>query len=186
MNIFATSSNPRDSARWLDDVRKRSQLRESVQLLSTAVRLLDPDREYPVYRVTHENHPCSVWVRRSAANFCWLLEHAEFLHDMIGQHKSGDYLPTLRDWVESRRRRFPDHRLTRTGLTPFANCAARTDRGFDFRDMRNTQAAYRAYLLARWRADHPTPVWTMGEFPPWLEYPEAYKYEQATREKLNA
>lgn len=44
---------------------------EYAQLLSTAHRLNNNNNEI-LYKVTHINHPCSVWVRSSQKNYIWL------------------------------------------------------------------------------------------------------------------
>ena len=45
---------------------------ESAQLLSTAHRLTDND-DHRLCAATHQNHPCSVWVREGKGNYAWLL-----------------------------------------------------------------------------------------------------------------
>lgn len=40
-------------------------------MLSTAVRLSGIDAGY---KITHRNHPCSIWVRQSVENFLYLVE----------------------------------------------------------------------------------------------------------------
>lgn len=63
---------------------------EYAQLLSTAHRVLDGKlvnkkyifndvRENLYYKATHVNHPSSLWVRRSAANYIWLYNLFETL-----------------------------------------------------------------------------------------------------------
>jgi len=71
MNIFALDNDPRTAALGLCDQHVNKMLVESCQLLSNAL----PESRAP-YKRTHYNHPCSKWVRASANNYCWLLEHA--------------------------------------------------------------------------------------------------------------
>lgn len=47
---------------------------ESAQLLCTTVAMCN-DVQTP-YKVTHKNHPCSIWAKASLSNFNWLCEHA--------------------------------------------------------------------------------------------------------------
>lgn len=66
---------------------------ESVQMLSTVVRLHDEHAPDSLYRQTHGNHPCTLWARRSADNWKWLLEHtaatfAEYTSRYGKVHKS--------------------------------------------------------------------------------------------------
>ena len=51
---------------------------ESVQLLCTAHRV-DKTAKPWMYKATHRNHPCALWVRESKANYMWLLKLAEEL-----------------------------------------------------------------------------------------------------------
>ncbi len=75
MNIFALSECPEQSALWLDDIRKNKMILESAQMLSTAIRRLDPDTTLPVYKLAYINHPCSKWARATRGNFMWLIKH---------------------------------------------------------------------------------------------------------------
>ena len=80
MNIFALDKCPMQSALWLDDIRKNKMILESAQMLSTAVRWLDPDTTLPVYKLAYMNHPCTKWARKSRANFSWLLSNICLLY----------------------------------------------------------------------------------------------------------
>ena len=81
MNIFAFDRCPMQSASWLDDIRKNKMILESAQMLSTAVRMLDPDTNLSVYKLAYINHPCSKWARASRDNFKWLLSHMSWLYN---------------------------------------------------------------------------------------------------------
>ena len=46
---------------------------EYAQLLSTAHRTLDSvPNDSPLYKATHVNHPCAVWVRKGDLHYAWL------------------------------------------------------------------------------------------------------------------
>lgn len=96
MNVFYLDRDPARAAALhcasprLDHLNK--MLVEYAQLLSTAHRVLDgvpvpmrsrsgarltrhafaDGREAVLYRDTHRNHPCAVWVRQRAAHYEWL------------------------------------------------------------------------------------------------------------------
>jgi len=74
MNIFVLDEDPRRAAEAQCDQHVVKMTLETAQLLCSA---------FPVgaapYRRTHFNHPCSVWTRRTAANFLWLVEHGLWL-----------------------------------------------------------------------------------------------------------
>lgn len=91
MNIFYLNENPVISARAMTNKHIIKMVIESVQLLSTAHRVLDgvpekngrwtsyklrdPIREETLYKSTHFNHPCAIWVRESQDNYYWLYQH---------------------------------------------------------------------------------------------------------------
>jgi len=78
MNIFFLDSCPVNSAQYLCDKHVVKMVLESAQLLSTAWRLLNKDfiTDSIFYKITHKNHPCSVWVRNNSANYNWVCKHA--------------------------------------------------------------------------------------------------------------
>jgi len=94
MNIFYLDHDVQKCAEMHNDKHVVKMILEYAQLLSTAHRYLDgtesvglsktgrkqtryvlPDgRESNLYFATHINHPSSVWVRQSQANYVWLYE----------------------------------------------------------------------------------------------------------------
>jgi len=92
MNIFVTNECPVESAKFLDDKRVIKMILESAQMLSTAVQL-HGGPQGGLYRVTHINHPCTVWVSATQGNYLWLYYHyqalmAEYFHRFGKRHKS--------------------------------------------------------------------------------------------------
>lgn len=81
MNIFVLDEDPIVAARYQCDKHVVKMMLETAQLLSTAQRELDPDSPLieHVYKPTHKNHPCAVWVRESSANYGWTIEHLQGL-----------------------------------------------------------------------------------------------------------
>jgi hypothetical protein len=161
MNIFAFDKCPMQSALWLDDVRKNKMILESAQMLSTAVRWLDPDTTLPVYKLAYINHPCSKWARKSRANFQWLLHHMSWLFNQkSGEHKSARLIPEFQKYADNGD--FPDEYLT-----PFANCARNLERGVDYSDVDDVHQAYRMYMNDRWKERNITLTWRWGKEPDW-------------------
>jgi hypothetical protein len=101
MNIFFTDTCPRQAARNLCDKHISKMIVESAQMLSTAWWVLDsgcPGKQ--LYKPTHENHPCSKWVRESDGNYLWLGEHAlemcnEYTLRYMRRHKSQTLIECL-------------------------------------------------------------------------------------------
>lgn len=153
MNIFVTSYCPVESAQYLDDKRVIKMTTESAQMLSTAVRSYGVDQP-DLYKMTHVNHPCSVWARISRANYRWLLSHFKALCNEYTKrygktHKSERLYPVL-----SRCSVYIDDGL----LTEFANCAANKTLQLSFKHLEVTEA-YREYLKVRWQHDKRPPTW---------------------------
>lgn len=118
MNIFILHSDPVVAAQMLCDKHCNKMLLESIQMLSTAHRVLDgqlyyekgkrkikrwrlnDNRESILYKATHVNHPANVWIRTSSANYIWLLNHTialckEFEYRREKTHKSSELIPFL-------------------------------------------------------------------------------------------
>ena len=75
MNIFFLHYNPTICAKYHVDRHVVKMILETCQLLCTAIQLTkeinDPE---PPYKKTHENHPSSIWSRKSKKNWSWLKE----------------------------------------------------------------------------------------------------------------
>lgn len=84
VNIFILDEDYRRSAILHPDKCLPKMILESAQLASNAIRMLSSNEyadKYGFYRGTHINHPCSVWVRASKANFIELVQRTDALHD---------------------------------------------------------------------------------------------------------
>lgn len=73
MNIFYLEEHPFDAAKVLTDSHILKMGIESAQLLCNVYWANGVDAPY---KKTHFNHPSSIWVRQSFANFTWLKSHA--------------------------------------------------------------------------------------------------------------
>jgi hypothetical protein len=78
MNIFYLDYDPKLAALFALDKHCIKMILESVQLLYTCYHLTDPEKleecPYIPYKITHKNHPCSVWLRKSLYHYFWLME----------------------------------------------------------------------------------------------------------------
>lgn len=102
MNIFFLDYNPLKAAQFLHDNHVNKMLLESAQMLSTAMAESEEYRDswhkfsgflpedVKLYKPTHANHPCSVWLRKSWHNMAWLSHHAMALADefQFRRHKA--------------------------------------------------------------------------------------------------
>ena len=82
MNIFYLNRKPDIAAQMMCDKHVVKMILESAQMLSTAHRVLDGD-EYAdrvgLYKMTHKNHPSSIWARSTDGNYDWLWVHMDAL-----------------------------------------------------------------------------------------------------------
>lgn len=78
MNIFYTAARPDICAREHCDKHVCKMIIEYAQLLSTAHHVIDGEaaQSLGIYRVTHRNHPSSLWVRQS-------VEHYGYVRDLL-------------------------------------------------------------------------------------------------------
>lgn len=72
MNIFYLSECPVESAQSQCDKHVVKMSLETAQLLCTARHELGESADTIPYKKTHVNHPCSIWARKSFANYKWL------------------------------------------------------------------------------------------------------------------
>ena len=100
MNIFFLSWNPRICALYHADKHVIKMILESCQLLCSAHHTTNSDYK-PPYKLTHKNHPCSIWTRTSLANYNWLIEMSlelckEYTFRYKKIHKCQSYIDNLK------------------------------------------------------------------------------------------
>ena len=83
MNIFVLDRDPRVAASYHCDKHVIKMILETAQMLSTAHHVLEPRGPIAphVYRATHHNHPCNIWVRENQKNYFWAVQLLESLFD---------------------------------------------------------------------------------------------------------
>lgn len=136
MNIFILDNCPKKAAIMHIDKHLIKMILETAQLLSTCHRVLDgvktvglskkgrkstkytlPDsREEILYKSTHVNHPCSVWLRQSNENYNWLfslyeslLQEYQYRYGRV--HKCSNLYYSLK---------YPPNKITYRYMTDFA------------------------------------------------------------------
>jgi hypothetical protein len=162
LNIFVLDKNITLCAQYHNDKHCVKMLLEYVQMLSMTCRLNNIDAGYAIIK-QHINHPCSVWTRKSKANWLWLFRltaalHKEyqFRYQRATNHKSFDMLLTL-----------PVPNLPEIGLTKFA-LAMPKECVVSANGRTMTVASYRNYYitnkqhLATWK-NRPTPNWFLPD-----------------------
>ncbi len=138
MNIFVLDKDPFECVKQYPDQHVVKMITESVQMLSTNLRLHGVEAGY---RKTHANHPCTKWARESLSNYKWLRSLVEAMHaewqyryDHTKNHKAYDIFLEL-----------PMLDIPDKGLTPFEQCMPEEYRGKDPID-----AYRRFYINDKW------------------------------------
>ena len=160
MNIFVTNISPTVSAIEHCDIHLRKMIVEVLQMLSTAHVMLDGVQV--VYKKTHYNHPCNVWIRESVENYAWAVEHfkalcQEYYHRTRKVHASYQYTTIISK---------PPKNISRACGTPFAQAMPVNHKNI------HATVAYQSYLnekFKEWKSrSKPLPVtWTNRKRPSW-------------------
>ena len=159
MNIFVLDTNPKLCAQMHCDKHVVKMILEHAQMMCTTHHLHPSGygRAYNIpYKVTHKNHPCTVWLRESITNYQWLYSMTYWLneeykirfnHDV--NHKSWDVIQSLPICPS----------IPYIGRTEFAQ--AMPD---DYKD-KNAVKAYRKYYNMDKIKLH---KWTNSNTPEWI------------------
>lgn len=76
MNIFILDENPVIAASYYCDQHKSKMILETAQMLCAVVHNIAPrlHEEEKLYKVSHANHPCTLWLKQSYENVVWVLD----------------------------------------------------------------------------------------------------------------
>lgn len=132
MNIFILDYDIKKCAQYHVDKHVVKMCIEYAQLLSSVHHHYGKPAGY---RLTHKNHPCSVWARASLSNYKFLKELAlelgdEYTHRYGRKHKSIEVVKQL-----------PRIKFDDFGLTPFAKAIATPE----IKAIEDAVQAYRTY-----------------------------------------
>jgi hypothetical protein len=156
MNIFALHDDPLMAASYMCDKHVVKMILESAQMLSTVHHVTEsPMNKEKLYKKCFVNHPCTLWVTYSKANYIWLSEHALALSHIYARrynkcHKSFPLLHAMNVQIPE---------LPNRGLTEFAQAMPE-----QYKTMGDPVLAYRKYYVnekskfAKWTCN-PEPVW---------------------------
>ncbi len=124
MNIFFLDENPTLSAQYHVDKHVVKMILETAQLLCSVHHVTDQEptkyRTSTVqvpYKLSHKNHPCSVWARQSLSNYLYLCELGlelgkEYTHRYGKRHKSIDVI----EWCIVNKPNIPDIDFTQPAM----------------------------------------------------------------------
>lgn len=181
MNIFVTDKDPVVAAQNQCDKLLIKMILEQAQLLCTAHRML-AGQEYSdvisghrktawilhdivadsvLYRATHHNHPCSMWIRASDDNYKWGYQHFvamcdEYTHRYNKVHKSDTRLrQILAD--------FPNA-ITLGPLVKFVKCMGASPESLAIEDPIEAYRHFYQTKQTRFKM-----IWTNREKPEWFK-----------------
>ena len=154
MNIFVLDANPKKCAEYHVDKHSTKMCVEYAQLLCGSHHVTESQYEIP-YKLSHKNHPCSIWVRECIENYIWLCDLGlelceEYTYRYGKRHKSQDII----EWCLLNTPNIP----TIGDITPFALAMP------DECKVGTAIDSYRAYYmlekrnLASWK-NRQTPEW---------------------------
>ena len=157
MNVFVLDNDPVVAARFQCDKHVVKMVLESAQLLCSAHHMLMSDIPDRFYRLTHKNHPCSIWARSHPDNYNWLASHAtgllsEYTHRYGKTHKSTGII----EWCKGNPPLF-----TSAKQLPFAQAMPDQYKDDD------PVVAYRNYYIED-KFTSIKMVWTKREMPNWM------------------
>lgn len=84
MNIFALDNDPVKCARAHHDKHVVKMILETAQMMATVLRReIDAKEadEMGIYKSTHANHPCTLWLLESSKNYAWAYDLIIALND---------------------------------------------------------------------------------------------------------
>ena len=113
MNIFFLDENPTLSAQYHVDKHVVKMILETAQLLCGVHHVTAHDTAHVPYKLSHKNHPCSIWCRESLSNYLYLCElglelSKEYTYRYGKRHKSQDVI----EWCLINKPNIPDIEFT--------------------------------------------------------------------------
>ena len=160
MNIFIYDEDIKKNAQYHPDRHVVKMQLEIAQMLSTVYSELTGDYNN-LYKPTHKNHPCTLWIKESYANFKYAIDLFYALHDEWNYrynhnkiHKSYEVVSIVEN--------IPSKLFKKQELTPFAQAMPTIYKS------ENSVKAYRSYFngeklhLASWK-NREVPYWIEQE-----------------------
>lgn len=178
MNLFILDTDIDKCAHFHVDKHAVKMVTETAQMLSTAHRVLDGSmsviksptnrnqkvwsvhdsvRETSLYKSTHINHPCSVWIRQSSENYNWVYSMLAALSQEYTR-RYGKVHKIFRTELHTILSSKPDN-IRAGSLTPFALAMP------DQYKVSDPVESYRNYYREAKKHIH---SWKHGKIPEWI------------------
>jgi hypothetical protein len=160
MNIFFLDYDVKKCAQYHVDKHVVKMILETAQLLCgvhhVTAHVTAHDTAHVPYKLSHKNHPCSIWTRKSLSNYLYLCELGlelceEYTYRYGKRHKSQDVI----EWCLINKPNIPD-----IGFTEPAMAMP------DEYKVKSVIESYRNYYMG---AKSGFAVWKNRETPYWFE-----------------
>jgi hypothetical protein len=117
MNIFILDYDVKKCAQYHVDKHVVKMILEVSQLLCGVHHISGGDSENIPYKLTHKNHPCSIWTRTSLSNYLYLCELGlelckEYTYRYGKRHKSQEVI----EWCLIYKPNVPDVEFTEPAM----------------------------------------------------------------------
>lgn len=96
INIFYLSKDQKKIAKLMTNKHIVKMVLETAQLLSSAHQVMSPEPIVGIYKLTHKNHPCSIWVRESTENYLWTFK----LFEELANEYKARYNREHKSWLD--------------------------------------------------------------------------------------
>jgi hypothetical protein len=164
MNIFVLDSSPYFAARQLCNAHVIKMPTESSNMLLWPFKLMGLDlpktKSGETVKLSHLNHPSSIWVRESFANYQWALNNlSEMLEEYKKRYKRNHFSETYRNFIYENQDKI---KFTQFSITPVARCFGPLKEKLE--TIENSVEAYREFYklgkpFARWPSLQNIPDW---------------------------
>lgn len=157
MNIFVLDLDPKKCAQYHLNSHAVKMVLETSQILC-GVHWMSGISQYDIpYKLSHKNHPCSIWARECIENYQWLCNLGielceEYTYRYGKRHKSQDVI----EWCIDNQ---PKIRINGK-MTPFALAMP------DECKVDNPVESYRRYYMTEKRK---IAIWKNREIPSWFK-----------------
>ena len=160
MNIFLLDWDVKKCAEYHCDKHVVKMILETAQLLCGVHHITNKVTDQVPYKLSHKNHPCSIWARESLTNYMYLCElglelSKEYTYRYGKRHKSQDVI----EWCVTNKAQICDKGLTKPAL------AMPNDYKVEdvIQSYRNYYMSEEKQRIASWKKCREKPVWYISK-----------------------
>ena len=161
MNIFLLADHPVDAAQMQCNKHVVKMPTENAQILCSVFW----QHNIPApYKLTHNNHPCNIFARRSSANFDWVVTHGLALcYEYTYRYQKVRKSQAVIEWCQANKRLLS---FSESDLTAFPIAIAEDKICRKHPDFNSADAVHKYRLFYIY--DKPFAKWTKREAPMWF------------------